>query len=336
MNIQQREGIDKAAFAGHNTFVRRLGDFWGKGAFNMIDFTSAALRKLLALLTLTGALTQSAPADLSPVRDAQFPWYAALTQTDARFDSQVYLGENALITLETHDKPDERLSSPYILVDLYLPDVHSLRAWYADDPAAPQRGLTEIAPAARAISAAFAVNGDFYPAQGVTAVRNGTVINSCVSSYDLCVLSDDGTLHTYRAHELPTQEAVNAALKNAWQAWSFGPVLLNSDGSAIPDFSGRIIEYLTRSHPRTAIGYYGPGHYCLLSVSGYRSDMPGVSLEEMSRFFASLGCRCAYNLDGGLSTHLWFHGRERGYPSEARELADLIYVEDLSLRGSGS
>ena len=302
----------------------------------MIDFTSAALRKLLALLALTGALTQSAPADLSPVQTAQFPWYAALTQADSRFDSQLYLGENALVVLETHDEPDERLSSPYILADLYVPDVHSIRAWYADDTEALQHGLTEISPAGRAIGAAFAVNGDFYSAQGVTAIRNGTILNSCVSTYDLCVLSEDGTLSTYLAQELPTQESVNEALQSAWQAWSFGPVLLNRDGTAITDFSGRTIEYLTRLHARTAIGYYSPGHYCLLTVAGYRSDSPGVSLEEMSRFFESLGCSCAYNLDGGLSTHIWFHGKEIGFPAEARKLADLIYIEDNSIQESGS
>lgn len=307
-----------------------------KGAFGMIEFTLAALRKLLAILALTGALTQSAPADLSPVQDAQFPCYAALTQADSRFDAELYLGENALIILETHREADERLSSPYVLADLYVPDVHSIRTWYADDAEAPQRGVTEISPASWAIGAAFAVNGDFYSAQGVTAIRNGTILNSCVSSYDLCVLSDDGVLHTYRAQELPTQEAVNEVLRGAWQAWSFGPVLLHEDGSAITDFSDRTIEYLTRQHARTAIGYYGPGHYCLLTVSGYRSDMPGVSLEEMSRFFASLGCRCAYNLDGGLSTHVWFRGRETGFPSEARKLADLIYIVDQSSGEPGS
>ena len=93
------------------------------------------------------------------------------------------------------------------------------------------------------------------------------------------------------------------------------------------------IEYLTRDHPRTAIGYYAPGHYCLLSVAGYQGEFPGVSLEELSAFFASLGCRCAYNLDGGTSTHVWYHGREVGFPSQTVRLADLIYLEDLSSAG---
>ena len=268
----------------------------------MFDFTAQMLRRVLALLALTGALTQNAPADLDAVRSSQFPWYASLTQAESRFDDSMYLASNAVIFLEQHDETDGALPS-------------------------------EIEDAAGAVNAAFAVNGDFYPMQGVTAIRNGTVLNSCVSGYDLCVLYEDGSMRCFRGWELGTQEEVNEALDGAWQAWSFGPTLLNEDGSAITDFSDRTIEYLTRDHPRTAIGYYAPGHYCLLSVSGYQGEFPGVSLEKLSAFFASLGCRCAYNLDGGTSTHVWYHGREVGFPSQTVRLADLIYLEDLSSAG---
>ena len=299
----------------------------------MFDFTAQMLRRVLALLALTGALTQNAPADLDAVRSSQFPWYASLTQAESRFDDSMYLASNAVIFLEQHDENDGALPCPYILADLYIPDVHSLRAWYADDPSIPGNEPSEIEDAAGAVNAAFAVNGDFYTMQGVTAIRNGTVLNSCVSGYDLCVLYEDGSMRCFRGWELGTQEEVNAALDGAWQAWSFGPTLLNEDGSAITDFSDRTIEYLTRDHPRTAIGYYAPGHYCLLSVAGYQGEFPGVSLEELSAFFASLGCRCAYNLDGGTSTHVWYHGREVGFPSQTVRLADLIYLEDLSSAG---
>lgn len=299
----------------------------------MIEFTAQMLRRLLALLAITGALTQNVPVDPDGVRSSQFPWYAALTQAELRFEDSLYLGPNAVVFLEEHEEPDERLSCPYILVDLYISDVHSLRAWYADDPSLQPNKPSDIASASTAVNAALAVNGDFYTKQGVTAIRNGTIINSCVSGYDLCVLYEDGSMRCFRGWELSEQEEVNEALRGAWQAWSFGPILLNEDGSPIEDFSDRIIEYLTREHPRTAIGYYAPGHYCLLIVSGYRDHMPGVKLEELSSFFASLGCKIAYNLDGGSSTHIWFHGREIGSPSQPVQLADLIYLEDQASAG---
>ena len=154
----------------------------------MIEYTAQALRRLLALLALTGALTWNMPADLNTVQNSQFPWYSALTQAEPRFEDHLYVGSNAVILLEVHDTGDELLSSPYIYAELFVPDVHMLRAWYAEDSSAPQQGPTPISTACRAINAAFAVKGDFYSAQRVTAVRNGTILNSCVSTYDLCVL----------------------------------------------------------------------------------------------------------------------------------------------------
>ena len=295
----------------------------------MISFTMQVLRRLMALLAITGALTQGTSADHVAIWSSQFPWYAALTQAPHRFDNTIYLGDNGLILLSTFGEDDGLLPCPYIEAELYLPDVHALRTWYADDPASSRQGRSDISAASRAIGAAFAVNGDFYPEQGVTAIRNGTILNSCVSGYDLCVLYEDGKLDTFRSDELYSQDLVNEALAGAWQAWSFGPALLEKDGSPIHDFSDRIIEYLTREHPRTAIGYYGPGHYLFLNVSGYLKETNGATLEDLSAYFAEKGCTRAYNLDGGSSAHLWFNGKERGHPSSAVALADLIYLEDL-------
>jgi len=296
----------------------------------MVRSISAALSRVLALLALTGALTAQDPA---AVQAAQFPAYAALMPAEAVWISENYCGSNALVLTETHPRGDEHLSSAYIYTEIYLPDVHSLKTWYADDPERGDFSTADISTAAWQSGAAFAVNGDFYTLQGVSAVRNGHVLNACISSYDLCVLYEDGSMRTVPGKKLRDQAEVDRILQNAWQAWSFGPILLHPDGSAIEDFSGLSNEYLTREHPRTAIGYFGPGHYCVVSVFGYRDDLPGVTLEELSAYFAFLGCTQAYNLDGGDSTHLWFHGSERGWPSKAGELADFLYIEDRSTEG---
>ena len=297
----------------------------------MVRSISAALIRALALLALTGSLAVQDPA---AVQSAQFPAYAALMPAESVWVSENYFGSNAIILTETHPRADEHLSSAYVYTEIYLPDVHSLKTWYADDPEHAVPSEADISTAAWQSGAAFAVNGDFYTLQGVTAVRNGHVLNACLSSYDLCVLYKDGTMQTIPGKKLRDQASIERILKNAWQAWSFGPILLNPDGSPIDDFSFLNNEYITQVHPRTAIGYYGPGHYCLVSVFGYRDDLPGVTLEELSAYFAYLGCTQAYNLDGGSSTHLWFHGSERGWPSEACDLADFLYIEDLSLEGT--
>ena len=95
--------------------------------------------------------------------------------------------------------------------------------------------------------------------------------------------------------------------RGAYQSWIFGPSLL--DGK----WKGRMIKfwiwtYIRRSHPRTAIGYFEPGHYCLLLVDGRQQNSRGMFLDEMAKVFEDLGCKVAYNLDGG---HCSFYGNER-------------------------
>ena len=93
----------------------------------MIVEIGKTIQKLLALLAALGALNQSAPADLSGVEQAQFPYYAALLPEESRYGDGYYLGENALILVEQHEAGNREFGSAYILADLYVPDVHMLR-----------------------------------------------------------------------------------------------------------------------------------------------------------------------------------------------------------------
>ena len=156
----------------------------------MVKTVIQTLQRLLALLAVTGALSQGAeaptPAELplpdpsATVQEAQFPHYAALLPEVSRFENDSYIGDNALVLLEHHNRKNGALSSAYTYAEIYLPDVHCLRTWYMDDPSDDLGGIADIRTASRAVQAAFAVNGDYYNLQGVNAVRNGTVINSCI------------------------------------------------------------------------------------------------------------------------------------------------------------
>lgn len=299
----------------------------------MITEVTDILRRLLALLAAIGGFAQGS-AQYGP---AQFPQYAALTAAEAVYTDSAYVGPNAVITLEQHGQPDAALSSAYILADIYLPDVHMLRTYYMDSPDDGLGGLAEISDMSRHVGAAYAVNGDFYGEySGKTVVRNGVRIAQFTNSYDLCVLYEDGSIETFPHSSLGSNAALERALENAWQVWSFGPALLRSDGTAIEDFSALVPEFINERHARTCIGYYAPGHYCILTVAGYFDGMPGVTLEELSRFFQERGCLRAYNLDGGTSTHIWFRDREIGWPVKPELLSDLIYIEDCGPGGNGS
>ena len=122
--------------------------------------------------------------------------------------------------------------------------------------------------------------------------------------------------------------SVEEAIENgAWQAWTFGPALLDTDGSVLTDFAstGRIIS----ANPRTAVGYYEPGHYCLVVVDG-RGESAGITLPELSRLFYNLGCTAAYNLDGGNSSVMVWQNAVINDPSgDGRESSDALLITEV-------
>ena len=88
-----------------------------------------------------------------------------------------------------------------------------------------------------------------------------------------------------------------------------------------------MIEHRLQGHnPRTAIGYYEPGHYCFVVVDG-RGESVGVTLSSLSRLMEDLGCKAAYNLDGGDSAQLWWNGEIVSAASNtSRVIGDIIYL----------
>ena len=138
--------------------------------------------------------------------------------------------------------------------------------------------------------------------------------------YDACVLLYDGTLLTLDAKKTSAEEIESL---HPWQAWCFGPMLLDENGKAMTKFHSS----LTDRNPRTAIGYYSPGHYCFVVVDGRRKDYSrGMTMKQLSRFMEKLGCKAAYNMDGGSSSVMAFNGKKVNRPSSSRKVPDFIYI----------
>lgn len=169
--------------------------------------------------------------------------------------------------------------------------------------------------------AVFAVTGDYYSArsQGIV-VRNGT-LNRDVPNTDVCVLYYDGELKTYDSADFNLTDAV---ARGIWQAWSFGPPLLDENGGKLSEFNST----LTDRHPRSAIGYYAPGHYCFVVVDGRQKGYSiGMNLTELSALFERLGCKQAYNFDGGATAVMIFRGTVINQPYKGgRESGDIVYL----------
>ena len=186
----------------------------------------------------------------------------------------------------------------YTLADVHVKDASNIRTAFAQDTYGV--GFSELLSSMSArMGSVVGVSGDSYSnnrhAKNGTIVRNGVIYRARSSTEETCVLYRDGTMRVFPPGSIDESQLV---ADGAWQSWVFGPSLLDEGGDSKTKFT--TWDYITESHPRTAIGYYGPGHYCLLVVDGREPGRSrGMFLSEMSKLFSDLGCRIAYNLDGG-------------------------------------
>ena len=67
----------------------------------------------------------------------------------------------------------------------------------------------------------------------------------------------------------------------------------------------------------------GPLEYLLVVADG-RNSSKGCTVATMADFMAAQGCVQAYNLDGGDSAQMWFHGEYYSRVTN-RTLSDIIY-----------
>ncbi len=183
-----------------------------------------------------------------------------------------------------------------------------------------------------------AVNGDYWGNAKHTylAVRNGKVLrNSDYILSDICVLYYDGTMETITPQNFNWKKLSEKA---PYQIWNFGPALLNEKGEMITEYSNDTFDHnvVDERHPRTGIGYYEPGHYCFITVDGRSDDSQGVRMIQMAELFYELGCKAAYNMDGGDSAQAYFNGKMYRVDQERedkgqlqRDLYDIICVGEV-------
>ncbi len=246
-----------------------------------------------------------------------------------RFTSEVvttdssYSSPDISITVSEQSALNGRVK--YYLADIYVRDIACFQTALAEDTYGS--GFRDsVSDVALINNALLAVNGDYYgnTTEGVV-VRNGVIYRANQTSNDVCVLYCDGTMRVMNGADFSVEEAVS---DGAWQAWTFGPALLDANGNAVSSFSSS--SFITGYNPRTAIGYYEPGHYCLVVVDG-RGESQGMTLAQLSALFESLGCRAAYNLDGGKSSVMVWQGEVCNDPTGGgRESSDALIIAEVN------
>lgn len=215
----------------------------------------------------------------------------------------------------------------YYVADIYVANIKCLQSGFADNTYGV--GYTEnVLSMDKTLNAILAINGDYYGNGGNgVVIRNGEAYRTTTSNSDVCVLYYNGTMKTFSAEEFDVQQAI---ADGAYQAWCFGPELLDASGSSMTSFTadGHVMDI----NPRSAIGYYEPGHYCLVLVDGRQNGYSkGMTLTQLSSVFEKLGCKQAYNLDGGKSSEMTFNNALVNNPCDGgREVSDCILIKEVA------
>lgn len=224
-----------------------------------------------------------------------------------------------------HEKYGTKIS--YVLADIYVGNITCLQTAFAEDTygVGYSEKLTDMSARLKSV---LAVNGDSYSnnrhENNGTIIRNGVVYRNKQTSEETCVLNWDGTMNIYQPGQLNLQQLID---RGAYQSWIFGPSLLDESGKAKDTFL--TWDYIQESHPRTAIGYYEPGHYCLLLVDGRQDSSRGMFLDEMAKVFEDLGCKAAYNLDGGHCSFMTRKDQVANHPYKPEnKVEDGIFILD--------
>ena len=284
--------------------------------------------------------TEAVPEATEEPQEPKSEWQLKFAE---HFSDEVVITENSYkspeisVTVTEHTVGEGNRATVYFVMDIYVAQIENFRTCISDNPYQGQQTMSKskILDMAAAHNAIAAVNGDFYSYQyGGVMVRNGEVYRRENYGYDICVLFKDGTMETYRHNEYNAQVLDALIERGIWQAWQFGPELMNDNGEA--DCSFNTSGPVQFANPRTAVGYFEPGHYCFLTADGRQDGYSyGLLLDEMAKIFEELGCKAAYNLDGGGSAVMCFNGDYVNRQSNGgdREISDLLLIAEVEKEG---
>lgn len=258
----------------------------------------------------------------SPAEDWKVKFADQFVEGEPVITPTSYRSENVSVTLTMYSVPEEELT--YYVQDVYVSNIECLRNVFAEDTFG--KGITEeVVEMDNRVGAIGAINGDYYGHGSVgVVIRNGVLYReSWAPDQDVMVLFRDGTMKAYSTEkEFDAQEVMAAG---AWQAWCFGPSLLDENGELLESYER------TNHDPRTVFGMIEPGHYVLIVIDGRQNGYSeGTTYSETAKLCKALGCVAAYNLDGGKTSQMTFGGQIVNVPYEGgRKVSDLVYIADI-------
>lgn len=246
-------------------------------------------------------------------------------------DDWNYKSEALSITIKKVSSGSGKNVLTYFIADVVLSDATQLRSAFAKDSFG-ENIIEYTSQIANNNHALFAINGDYYGfrSDGIV-IRNGVIYRDIPARTGLAFYID-GSMKIYDETQTNAQQLLD---EGVWNTLSFGPALLeNSLLTANLDYVEIDTNFgnhsIQGSEPRTGVGIIDNNHFVFIVVDGRsRNYSNGVTLTEFSQIFKDLGCRQAYNLDGGGSSTMYFMGRVVNNPlgkNKERGTSDILFI----------
>ena len=177
-------------------------------------------------------------------------------------------------------------------------------------------------------NAIVALNGDYYsndPNKTTFEYRMGEKVRAKTNQKkDILIIDQNGDFHIVLAQK--DQQAALDAIDQEYEiinAFTFGPALVK-DGECLT-ISKDYGYNPNGREPRSAIGQLDHLSYVMVIAEG-RGESKGVTHQELANFMADLNCQSAFNLDGGGSATLVYHGDYYNtLGGSPRTMSDIIY-----------
>ena len=271
------------------------------------------------------------PKELVPMKDSKKQSSSASHNEDKDKNQEPVITETSYksndisITITTL----ERYETKVYVADIILKDLSYLQTAVANGTFG--RNIKDTTSAmAKENDAILAINGDYYGFHDRGYVlRNGYLYRETKHrsrDYDDLAIYEDGHFEIFYESQYKAKEIADAG---AVQIFSFGPGLVKNSKVIVGKNSE--VTYALQSNPRTAIGEIAPLHYMMVVSDGRTDESAGLTLYELAQVMEGLGCKTAYNLDGGGSSTMWFMGRVINHPTDGkksgeRRISDIIYI----------
>ncbi len=244
---------------------------------------------------------------------------------ESRFTEDGYEDQSITVRLEKR-KTDRAVIN---IARVKIADASQLRT------AVTSKGRTnKISTMARKANAILAIGGEYFASdEGGLIVRMGKVQQGRKSPYknrDLLAIDSEGNFHILVRSK--TNKNFNSELKDLTgshelvNVFDFGPALV-IDGE-LCEIPSSYEFNLGHMEPRCAIGQTGELEYVLVVVDSFKRDgKSGFTGAELAQLMLELGSSQAYNLDGGNSCLMVFHGENYSEKSDKaeRSVSDIIY-----------